>query len=263
MANTSLDSQTFFSLPSAAGGKPTSYSRLPRNGGLPIAPLGSTDIPQRDTHGNRRRFSRLPRVDVVLISSDSASDYGDLDDGQSDTSFPPVDELLPLAKSGTVTDAGERFNPASGSDGGAKEPSATGIANPDTQKPEPPMRVAVQDGYKDPSLAHLHSLEPASSPAPLQSDPSPKNGAENSSGTSPALRNSDTVDSRCIFTPRPSPSEDVDNLHWSGLQRDAGPLETSHGENCQPRENLASLEPADQVDELSSTGPRLDFKPST
>ncbi len=90
MASISLDSQTFFDPHSAAGGKPTSQNRSPRNGGLSVASLRGKKELQQDIHNNQ--------ADIILISSDSESDYGGFDDCQSDTSFPPIDKLLPPAR---------------------------------------------------------------------------------------------------------------------------------------------------------------------
>lgn len=85
MAHISLDSQTFFT-PPAAELEPTR-----RN----LAPV----------------MTGSSQNDAVMISSDEESDYGDLDDGQSDTSFPSVDELRQrtiheVAKPGSVASAG-------------------------------------------------------------------------------------------------------------------------------------------------------------
>ena len=45
-------------------------------------------------------------ADAILIPSDGESDDGDFDDFQSDTSFPPIDELVPpirhIVESGSV-----------------------------------------------------------------------------------------------------------------------------------------------------------------
>lgn len=48
--------------------------------------------------GGRDELAGPSQPDVVLISSDSESDYGDLKDGQSDTFSPPVDELRPTKR---------------------------------------------------------------------------------------------------------------------------------------------------------------------
>ncbi len=87
MASVSLDSQIFFTPTVAAGPKPWGQK------------------PDRSAAGSSQDYA-------VLISSDDESDYGDLDDGQSDTSFPSIDELLHQSakrqdvESGSVAGAG-------------------------------------------------------------------------------------------------------------------------------------------------------------
>lgn len=226
MAHISLDNQTFFTLLSAAGGKLTSRNRLAWNGGPSVAVLGGKNRLQQDIRGNRHRFLRPPEADVVIISSDSKSDYGNLN-GRSDT-FPPVGELLlptiDNVESGSVASTGKSFNPASGGNSDGNEPSATGIAN---------------SGYAVASPS-LPSPKLPSLPVSLQTKLSPINRVENLSGASLALRNSDTVcDSSLPDTPGPFLGENMAGLHWSGLQRDPKLLTSSHKENSQPRENLA------------------------
>ncbi len=91
MASVSLDSQIFFTPPMAAGPKP--------RGPKPDCPGAGSS---QDC--------------AVLISSDDESDYGDFDDGQSDTSFPSVDELLRQyvkrqdVETGSVAGAGTYLN---------------------------------------------------------------------------------------------------------------------------------------------------------
>lgn len=87
MAGICLDNQIFVEPPAAAAS------------GLLSRDLGrSTAVPSQ-------------KEDVVLISSDDESDYGDLDDSQSDISFPPLDEVGRfagdgVAESGSTASAG-------------------------------------------------------------------------------------------------------------------------------------------------------------
>lgn len=85
MANIYLDSQIFFTPPVAADPKPTRRHLEPS-------------------------ITGCSQNDAVVISSDDESDYSDLDGGQSDTSFPSVDELRQpanhkVAASGSVASA--------------------------------------------------------------------------------------------------------------------------------------------------------------
>lgn len=93
MANICLDSQIFFTSPVAAGPKPTSQVLWVQNEDPSVASSGGPKTPRRDTYDPRRGVPRTSD-DAVLISSDDESDSRDLDDGRSDTSFPPIEELL-------------------------------------------------------------------------------------------------------------------------------------------------------------------------
>ncbi|KAK3933615.1 hypothetical protein QBC46DRAFT_348434 [Diplogelasinospora grovesii] len=92
MAGISLDNQIFFEPPSVADGKLAGRSRSPQNRGFSVASLGSPKELQRDGFGTGRSPTDPSMADAIVISSDSESDYNDLDNSQSDT-FPPVDEL--------------------------------------------------------------------------------------------------------------------------------------------------------------------------
>ncbi|KAI1119787.1 hypothetical protein F5Y10DRAFT_290954 [Nemania abortiva] len=269
MAHISLDDQAFFTLPSAAGGKPMSRNRSPQNYQLSIASLE----PLRDTQNSRSSFTEPSQADVVVIPSDSEPEDDDLDEGQSDISLPSLDELFLRAKikaSNSIASTGQPLNATSGSNNDAKEPSPTGIANLDGQRSEPPTLAAVQDSLKEPSFTQVvEPMQPTTSswllpkpgagdamdypslstspkslsPTPLRTNLSPTNGAEDPSGADPAPRDSDTTcSSKVPDMPGPSISEEVVDLHGSRLQYDVGLL-PSRGEIAQLRHS-ASLEPA-------------------
>ncbi|KAH8879177.1 hypothetical protein GQ53DRAFT_46862 [Thozetella sp. PMI_491] len=244
MANISLDSQIFSRLPSAADGKPTSRSCSLRNGDPSVVSLGGKEKLQRDVHDNGSSLA-----DAILIPSDSESDDGDFDDSQSNTSFPPIDELVPsirhIVESGSVAGISKSFNTISGGDADAKKPSVTDAANSDGRRSQPltlaveslsPPFEGVQDRSEEPSLAGMvepsraaasrrlqkpgaecatappssSSPRPPSSPTPQQADPSPTNDAENPlPEASLALRNGDIAGN--IRVPdTPGPSPDED-----------------------------------------------------
>ncbi|KAK0621408.1 hypothetical protein B0T17DRAFT_289375 [Bombardia bombarda] len=221
MAHISLDSQTFFTPPpSAAGGKATGRNRSPRNGGPSVASLGDKEKLQRDTHDNQCGSTGFSLADAVLISSDSESDYGDLDDSQSDTSFPPIDELLPPAKhnveSGSVPGTSKSFNPASGGDSDAEEPPATGRANSESPRSEPltlaaqspsPVFEVVQDGSEEPSLAEMAEPSRATASSRLLQKP----GAGYSVASSPSLSSLRPSSSPAPQQTDPSPTKGTEN----------------------------------------------------
>jgi hypothetical protein len=97
MANVTLDSQTFFTLPVAADRMSTSPNLWARDGDPSVASSRGPRTPQHATHDPQRGIGAASQDDAVLISSDDESDYGDLDDGKSDISFPPIEELLRAA----------------------------------------------------------------------------------------------------------------------------------------------------------------------
>jgi len=116
MANVSLDSQTFFD-PQSAGGKSANYSR---NDGRTAASPRGQKRPEHDAQDHRRAATGSSPADGILISSESESDdsesgdsepddskpddsdHDDFGDGQSDTSFPLIDDILPTASAGDI-----------------------------------------------------------------------------------------------------------------------------------------------------------------
>ncbi|KAK3933813.1 hypothetical protein QBC46DRAFT_454591 [Diplogelasinospora grovesii] len=164
MANVSLDNQIFFTLP-------------PRNRNPSVSSFGGPKAPEQDTHDPRRGTAGASRDDAVLISSDDESDYGELDDGQSDTSFPPIEELLPARRkdveSGSVADADKSFNATSGAggDSDAIEPSITEEADPDDEIASSQQQQArgLRRSPAPPSIQALPRPSSAS-PGPLQAE---------------------------------------------------------------------------------------------
>lgn len=101
MANISFDSQVLFCPPAPTSGKPTDPSCCLRGEGPRIASPGGRKPLRQDAHDNQHCPPAPSMVNVVEISSDSESDYGDLGEVGSDTSFPPIDELFPPFKQRT------------------------------------------------------------------------------------------------------------------------------------------------------------------
>ena len=119
MATVCLDSQVFYTPPAAAGPKPASRGLQVRNGNPSAAILGAPlrlPLPQ-DAHDAQHGSTGESWHDAVLIPSDDEPDDNDLDGSQSDTSFPPLDELRATAckelKSRSVVGAGMCLNLAS------------------------------------------------------------------------------------------------------------------------------------------------------
>jgi hypothetical protein len=109
MANITLDSQIFIANPMAADRDSTSPNLWARDRDPSVASSRGPKTPQHATHGPQRGAGGASQDDAVLISSDDESDYGDLDDGISDISFPPIKELLSGRKDvepGTVAGIG-------------------------------------------------------------------------------------------------------------------------------------------------------------
>ncbi|KAK3933756.1 hypothetical protein QBC46DRAFT_431472 [Diplogelasinospora grovesii] len=137
MATVYLDRQIFYTPPVAAGPEPVSRGLLVRKGdpstAIFEAPLHPP--PPQDAHDPRRGCTGKLRDDAVLIPSDDESD-DDLDGSRSDTSFPPLDELLAAAcnevKSGSVVGTGKSVDAAPG-DSDAPELSVTSGAGPDDE----------------------------------------------------------------------------------------------------------------------------------
>lgn len=63
--------------------------------------VGSSEAfpkPQQDAYESRRSVTRVSQDKAIVIPSDSNSDWGDLDDDDPDTFFPPVEQLRPPAR---------------------------------------------------------------------------------------------------------------------------------------------------------------------
>jgi hypothetical protein len=95
MANVSPDSLIF--TPVVADLEPGSRNFWAQNGNLSTAFSGGPKTPQ---HDSQHIATGASRTDAFLISSDDESDYGHLDEDQSDTSFPSIWELPLLARRG-------------------------------------------------------------------------------------------------------------------------------------------------------------------
>jgi hypothetical protein len=89
MANILLDSPILFTT-LTGDAKSTSRNFWARNGTLSTASSGGPKTPQHDP---RPSTTGASQDDAVLISSDDETTYSDFDDGQSDTSFPPFEEI--------------------------------------------------------------------------------------------------------------------------------------------------------------------------
>lgn len=114
-----LDSQIFYNPTVATGPEPASRGPLVRKGnpsavifGVPLHP----PPPLQDAHDPQRGSAGKSQDNAILVPSDGESD-DDLDDGRSDTSFLPLEELLAAAhnkvKSGSVISTGMCLNFAS------------------------------------------------------------------------------------------------------------------------------------------------------
>lgn len=121
MASVSLDSQILFTLPMAADGKPTSRRIWDQNQNRDssVASSRASKKLQQDTYNPRRSTAGASQDDAILVSSDDESDWGDLEDSESDISFPPIEELFQTAKrrdseSGSAAGAGIYLNTPSG-----------------------------------------------------------------------------------------------------------------------------------------------------
>jgi hypothetical protein len=114
-----LDRQVFYRPPEAAVPKPASRGLQVRNGNASTTILGPPlrlPLPQ-DAHDAQYGRTGESRHHAVLIPSDDEPGDNVLDGGQSDTSFPPLDELFPTACKGlasrSVVSAGMCLNLAS------------------------------------------------------------------------------------------------------------------------------------------------------
>ncbi|RYP31679.1 hypothetical protein DL767_005592 [Monosporascus sp. MG133] len=147
MATIDLDNQIFYTPSLAAGGpKLTSRSVLARDGNLSAAISGaflhklSLSPPQlQDAHDPRYGGSGASPDDAVLIS-DGESDCGDFDDSRSDTTFPPLEELLTAPRNEVQSncvagteDKDISATPRGSGDSDAKEHSVTGGADSDDE----------------------------------------------------------------------------------------------------------------------------------
>ncbi|RYP49032.1 hypothetical protein DL768_005172 [Monosporascus sp. mg162] len=148
MANVSLDSSIFFTPLVAADRKLTNRHLLARNG-------DSSD-------------------DVVLVSSNNESDYGDLDDDLSDIYFPPSKELCQPARRdnvepGNVAGAADTsINATSGDDGNTKELLVTDGADPDDRS-APSQQQQTRGLERSPAPPSAPALpQPSSSPGVMQ-----------------------------------------------------------------------------------------------
>ncbi|KAK8029502.1 hypothetical protein PG993_010793 [Apiospora rasikravindrae] len=259
MANISLDRQTFYNPSLAAVRKPPSQNRSPQNNDIYVASFGGQQRPHQDAHVNGHGSFGPSQAAVVLVSSDSESDPGDLDDVQSDTSFPPLGGFGPqhnVESSGIANTSLMNSASAGGSD--MEQSSFTDLAAEDSQGSKPlisavdgfnglsPSRLAEprretapsgklqQPGTENATTSSLSlSLPRSTSPAPLHIDSSRTNGAEEPSEADLALQNSSTASDMDIWDSLTSPpNKDNVNLHRSGPQdsqscyllRDENPL---------------------------------------
>ncbi|KAB5581218.1 hypothetical protein GE09DRAFT_1213625 [Coniochaeta sp. 2T2.1] len=176
MANITLDSQIFIANPMAADRISTSPNLWAPDGDPSVVSSRGPKTPQHATHDPQRGAGGASQDDAVLISTDDESDYGDLDDGTSDISFPPIEELLLAAgrkhiETGSVAgvDRSLSVTPGVGGNSDAVEPSVTEGANPDDEV-APSQQQQTPDLQRSPALPSASALlQPSSaSPRPLQ-----------------------------------------------------------------------------------------------
>ncbi|KXX76732.1 hypothetical protein MMYC01_209292 [Madurella mycetomatis] len=130
---------------------PLQNARSPRYGGTgmlqdDVIEIPSDDEPDQEDLGNGRADTSFDAtlgasgdVDVKepSVTGGAGPDYDDLDDSQSDTDFPPLDELLAASckKVGSSSAAGAgksvSATPGASGDRDAPEPSVTSGASPD------------------------------------------------------------------------------------------------------------------------------------
>jgi hypothetical protein len=115
----SLDNQRFYNPIVATRPEPASRGPLLRKGNPSAASFGAPlhpPPPLQDAHDPQRGSAGKSQPNAILIPSDGESD-DDLDDGRSDTSYPPLEELLAAAhnkvQSGSVVSTGVCLNFAS------------------------------------------------------------------------------------------------------------------------------------------------------
>ncbi|KAK4233277.1 hypothetical protein C8A03DRAFT_48127 [Achaetomium macrosporum] len=130
----SLDSQIFYNPIVATSPEPASRGPLLRKAKPSAASFGAPlhpPPPLQDAHDPQRGSAGKSQHNAILIPSDGDSD-DDLDDGRSDTSFPPLEELLAAAynkfKSGSVV---SKSIDAAPDESDAPEPSVTSGPGPD------------------------------------------------------------------------------------------------------------------------------------
>ncbi|RYP91653.1 hypothetical protein DL770_002219 [Monosporascus sp. CRB-9-2] len=211
MATVCLNNQVFYTPPAAAGPKLTSRSVLAGNRDLSTAiskaPLHPP--PLQDAHDPRRGGPGQSPDDAVLIS-DGESDCDDSDDGRSDTTFPPLEELPTAPRNDVQSNSvagpnkGVAAPPGASGDDDAKEPSVTGRADPDDKSASTRQQEA-------------RSLE--CSPAP--SSVSPEALHVKQAQLVPA--------GYAAWTAGASPAEDMAKRHGHGLQHDPRPSAGSCG----------------------------------
>jgi hypothetical protein len=160
MATVCLDSQVFYTPPAAAGPKPASRGLQVRNGNPFAAILGAPlrqPLPQ-DAHDAQHGSTGESWYDAVLIPSD---DEPDDNGGQSDTSFPPLDELLATAckelKSRSVVGAASNSVNAAPDDSDVPEPSVSNGPGADNESSASPIALPAEQDRRVP--ASLRSLQ--------------------------------------------------------------------------------------------------------
>ncbi|KAH8743810.1 hypothetical protein F5883DRAFT_530145 [Diaporthe sp. PMI_573] len=129
--------------------------------------------PEAASLNRNRATGGSSQDDAVLISSDNESDYSDLDDGQSDTPLPSLDELAKATRR-VVASAGVYPNPASliesseltREQAGRGSDTASGDDDDDDAKKLSVTEEASPDGESASTQTHQqgHSLEHSSAP---------------------------------------------------------------------------------------------------
>lgn len=202
MASVPFDSQILFAFPVAADGKPTSRHvwDQDQNRDPSVASSRASKNLQQDTQDPQYGAVGISEDYPVLISSDDESDWGDLDNSDSDTSFPPIEELIRTPERGGIESGGaagaadESFYAAlgTGGDSDAADPSATGKADLDEKiaSSRQPQSCGLQRSPAPASAPASAQLSPAS-PGPLQVDveqdqPIPAGSALYKAGQAPA-----------------------------------------------------------------------------
>ncbi|RYP15610.1 hypothetical protein DL765_005589 [Monosporascus sp. GIB2] len=177
MATICLDSQTFYTTPLAPGPQLTSCSDLARDRDTSVAisesflhrPPGNP--PQlQDAHDPPYGGSGTSLADAILISGESDSDF---DDGRSDNTFSPPEELLATphneVQSNCVAgteDMDISATPSASGDSDAKEHSITGGADSDdesvsTQQQSCDMECSLAPSSASPRAQYAEQVQPA------------------------------------------------------------------------------------------------------